>query len=179
MSFTRPEYLSSIDAESWPNVATVPASRWPGMKARRAEAEFAKACDDAGLELDLEAEDGPDLKVGHDALFERIAASGWLGFAESYMAGEWTVTSSSQLVKVLGRLLGAGYLPKSKMLGAGKSEPGELPLELVRLYAGDGLSHVGGIFPVAYRPPLGKRWKAIAPRPAARSRRATSSMSRR
>ena len=146
MSFTRPEHLSSIDAESWPNVATVPAPRWPGMKARRAEAEFAKACDDAGLELDLEAEGGPDLKVGHDALFERIAASGWLGFAESYMAGEWTVTSSSQLVKVLGRLLGVGYLPKAKMLGAGKSEPGELPLELVRLYAGDGLSHVGGIF---------------------------------
>ena len=68
MTFTRPEHLSSIDAESWPNVATVPAPRWPGMKARRAEAEFAKACEDAGLELDLEAEGGPDLKVGHDAL---------------------------------------------------------------------------------------------------------------
>ena len=52
MSFIRPEHLSSIDADSWPNVATVPSPRWPGLKARRAEAEFAKACDDAGLELD-------------------------------------------------------------------------------------------------------------------------------
>ena len=67
MSFIRPEHLSSIDADSWPNVATVPTPRWPGLKARRAEAEFAKACDDAGLELDLEVEGGPDLKVRHDA----------------------------------------------------------------------------------------------------------------
>ena len=63
-----------------------------------------------------------------------------------YKRQEWSVSSSSQLVKVLGRLLGVGYLPKAKILGAGNSEPGELPMDLVRLYSGDGLSHVGGIF---------------------------------
>lgn len=146
MSFSTPEHLRSIDAEAWPNIATVPSQRWATLKSRRAEAEFAKACDNAGLELELDAAGGPDLKVGHDALFERIAASGWLGFAESYMAGEWTVESSAQLVKVLGKLLQVGYLPKPQGVSVRDSEPGELPLDLVRLYAGDGLSHVGGIF---------------------------------
>ena len=108
MSFSTPEHLRSIDAEAWPNIATVPSQRWATLKSRRAEAEFAKACDNAGLELELDAAGGPDLKVGHDALFERIAATGWLGFAESYMAGEWTVESSAQLVKVLGKLLQVG-----------------------------------------------------------------------
>ncbi len=40
------------------------------------------------LDPETDSEDGPDMEVLHDALFTRIAATGWLGFAESYLAGE-------------------------------------------------------------------------------------------
>lgn len=136
-------HLASIDAEAWPGVASVPSSRLLRFTAGRAEAEFAQACAKAGV--DLEGND-PDLAVLHDALFSRIADSGWLGLAESYMAGEWTTPDSDRLVKVLLRLLGVGYRPKAKDVAVEESTPGELPLDVVKLYAGDSLSHSGGIF---------------------------------
>lgn len=141
-------HLATIDANQWPSVATLPAVSFARFKARRAEAEFAKACDLAELDLDPEskAEGGPDLSVLHDALFIRIAATGWLGFAESYLAGEWTTADSDKLVKVLSGLLRANYRPKARELEVEHSTPGELPVELVRLYAGDGYTHSGGIF---------------------------------
>lgn len=136
-------HLASIDAAVWPGVATVPSPRLLRMKAGRAEAEFAQACSKAGVELDGE---DPDVTVLHDALFSRIADSGWLGLAESYMAGEWTTPDSERLVRVLTRLVGVGYRPKAKELAVETSSPGELPLDVVKLYAGDSLSHSGGIF---------------------------------
>ncbi|MBK4140911.1 SAM-dependent methyltransferase [Corynebacterium macginleyi] len=168
MSFCTPEHLRSIDAEVWPNIATVPSQRWATLKSRWAEAEFAKACDNAGLELELDVAGGPDLKVGHDALFKRIAATGWLGFAESYMAGEWSVESSTQLVKVLAKLLQVGYLPKPQGVRVRDSEPGELPLDLVRLYAGDELSHVGGIFSSGVPTTIRETVESFGPRTGSR-----------
>lgn len=137
------DHLASIDAEAWPGVASVPSSRRARHSARRVEAEFAQACAKAGIEL--EGED-PDITVLHDALFARIADSGWLGLGESYLAGEWTTPDSDRLVTVLQRLLGVGYKPKAKELPVEDSTPGELPMDLVKLYAGDSLSHSGGIF---------------------------------
>ena len=137
------DHLASIDAEAWPGVASVPSSRRARHSARRVEAEFAQACAKAGIEL--EGED-PDITVLHDALFARIADSGWLGLGESYLAGEWTTPDSDRLVTVLQRLLGVGYKPKDKELPVEDSTPGELPMDLVKLYAGDSLSHSGGIF---------------------------------
>ena len=136
-------HLASIDAATWPGVATVPSPRLLRFTGGRTEAEFAQACAKAGVELEGEE---PDLAVLHDALFSRIADSGWLGLAESYMAGEWTTPDSDRLVKVLLRLLGVGYRPKAKELAVEASSPGELPLDVVKLYAGDSLSHSGGIF---------------------------------
>ena len=113
-------HLASIDAAVWPGVATVPSPRLLRLKSGRAEAEFAQACSKAGVEL--EGED-PDVAVLHDALFSRIADSGWLGLAESYMAGEWTTPDSERLVKVLTRLVGVGYRPKTKELAVETSSP--------------------------------------------------------
>ncbi|MDO5031610.1 class I SAM-dependent methyltransferase [Corynebacterium sp.] len=141
-------HLAAIDAQTWPGVATVPSSLFGRFKARRAEAEFAQACAKAGIELDPEtkAETGADMEVLHDALFSRLAEAGWVGFAESYMAGEWITPDSQRLVSVLRRLLGVGYRPKAKALEPEDSSTGELPVELVRLYSGDGMTHSGGIF---------------------------------
>ena len=136
------QHLSSIDAEQWPGIATYPGGFLTAAKARRAEAEFAKACSRAGLSLEEE----PDLEVHHDALFARIAHGGWLGLAESFMAGEWSTPDSATLVKVLTRLLEVDYNPATKAVSISESFGGELPGDLVALYSGDGLSHHGGLF---------------------------------
>ncbi|MDU0477665.1 class I SAM-dependent methyltransferase [Staphylococcus chromogenes] len=141
-----PAHLSAIDAELWPAVAYCTA---PGplidARARRAEAQFAAACERAGITL---AGNDPDLVVLHDELFVRIAEHGWVGVAEGFMAGEW---ESDRLVSVLSGLLASGYRPKSTALKMRLSnrrlDTGtELPPELVSLYAGDGVSNFGGIF---------------------------------
>lgn len=141
-------HLNSIDASTWPSIATVPAGRLTKAKARHAEAEFAKACFNAGLELDPDTESaaGPDMVIEQDAMFLRIADSGWLGLAESYMAGEWNTPDSSRLVKVIRSLLAANYTPRTPTLAVADSAPGELPLDLVSFYSGDGMSHSGGIY---------------------------------
>ena len=136
------QHLSSIDAEAWPGIAAFHGGILTSIRARHVEAEFAKACANAGLSL----EDDPDLIINHDALFARIAHGGWLGFAESYMAGEWSTPDSSHLVKVLTRLLEVGYNPSTKPVAVSESFGGELPGDLVRLYSGDGFSHQGGLF---------------------------------
>lgn len=140
------EHLASIDAAAWPRVAKVPRGIRVSVKAQRAEKAFAKACEDAGVELEITAASGPDLLVEHDALFARIADSGWLGMAESYMAGEWLTPSSDKLVEVLTKLLRHGYSPVAARVPAEPHEGGEVPPELVTLYSGDGISPGPGIF---------------------------------
>ncbi|APT86824.1 class I SAM-dependent methyltransferase [Corynebacterium flavescens] len=141
-------HLESIDAQAWPNVATVPSGRFTKARVRLAEAEFAKACFAAGLDLDphSKAPAGPDLIIEHDALFFRLADSGWLGLAESYMAGEWKTPDSTRLVKVLRALLEVHYAPRTRAIPVTDSSTGELPLDLVSFSAGDGLSQSGGIY---------------------------------
>src|SRR5699024_4380502 len=78
--------------------------------------------------------------------FARIAHGGWLGLAESFMAGEWSTPDSATLVKVLTRLLEVDYNPATKAVSISESFGGELPDDLVALYSGDGLSHHGGLF---------------------------------
>lgn len=151
------QHLSSIDAQAWPGIATYPSGLITAVRARRAEAEFAKACSNAGLSLEVE----PDLVVHHDALFARIAHSGWLGVAESYMAGEWSTPDSSTLVKVLTRLLGVGYNPATNQVPISESLGGELPGDLVNLYSGDGLSHHGGLFTSGVSTTVRESWPSF------------------
>lgn len=143
---TRLRHLDAIDAEEWPGVASVPESVFMTFRARRAEARFAKACDNAGLNL---VGDAPDLTVDHEQLFARLAATGWLGLAESYMAGEWR---TEKLADVLTALLSTGFRPRGTMTSSfrlpdhASDNGGTLPGELIRLSSGDGMSGFGGVF---------------------------------
>lgn len=139
-----PAHLRSIDATAWPGVASVPDGRAVALKARRAEAGFAKACDKAGIALTGAT---PDLVVERAEVFARVAKSGWVGLAEGYMAGEWGTESSQVLVDVLFSLIGADYRPKTPPAAQPASAAGgDLPPELVSHFAGDGMSAFQGIF---------------------------------
>lgn len=138
-------HLAAVDAQAWPSIASAPEGSLLSLRARIAEAQFAKACDNAGLELDPSSR--PDLIVDHEFLFHRIAQSGWLGLVESYMAGEWRTPDSATLVKVLSRLLTTGYAPRGKQkVPVEAYDGGQVPAELVRLYSGDKTSGFAGIF---------------------------------
>lgn len=138
---------AAIDAAAWPRVANVPSGRLIRLRARRAEAEFATACARGDIELDGGvAPDGPELTIYEDALFCRIARDGWLGLAESYLAGEWDTPDSDGLVVVLRKLLRSGYHPRSKKVSRSPDPGGEIPLSLLERYSGDGLTDYGGIF---------------------------------
>ena len=115
----------------------------PGrLRTRLAEAGFARACAKAGLSFEG---DGADLTVERAEVFQRIAASGWVGLAEGYMAGEWSTGGSQQLVDVLTALLRTGYLPRTRRVDAVRpATPGELPPDLVAHFSGDGLSAFQG-----------------------------------
>lgn len=133
------QHLAVIDANAWPAVATVPRSMLSAVRSRAAEAQFAAALNKAGLTA---AEDG-DLTVRHETLFARLAAAGWTGLAESYLAGEWEADDPSA---VLAALIASGYRPRTPKTTPGPSGVGELPPELVRLFAGDGMSAFAGVF---------------------------------
>ncbi|WP_288831713.1 class I SAM-dependent methyltransferase [uncultured Corynebacterium sp.] len=135
------EALDALDAAAWPGVATVPAGWQTRLRARAAEAQFARVCARAGIELDPSA--GADLVVEHAELFARIADGGWVGLAEGYMAGEWRADS---LVDVLAALLEAGYRPRGRATGPGRASGGDVPPDLVQHYAGDGMSAFAGHF---------------------------------
>lgn len=146
MTTYTPEHLAHVDQESWPALVNVTA---PGLavnfRTRRAEQRFAAACAKAGIELDGDA---PGITVIHEELFVRLAESGWLGLAESYMAGEWT---APDLTGVLAKLLEVGFSPQGRgrmvsVAGVSRSDGRELPADLVQLSAVDGVSTFGGLF---------------------------------
>lgn len=132
---------AAIDSAQWPRIAQLPAGRFDRLRARFAEAEFARAC----ARGDVRLTDG-ELTVHEDALFTRIAHDGWLGVAESYMAGEWSTKDSDALVDVLRKLLQAGYHPRAKTPRREPDSGGEIPLSLLERYSGDGITGYGGVF---------------------------------
>lgn len=132
-------HLDVIDDDAWPTIAHPPRPALGRVRARIAEARFAAAIRAAGLSVESPA----DIIVDHDELFHRLAAAGWTGLAESYMAGEWR---TENLPHVLKSLIAAGYRPGKTPASEEPTGVGELPPELVRLYAGDGMSSFAGIF---------------------------------
>lgn len=139
---SRPAHLKPIDADVWPGIAVVPQ---PGrLRTKRAEAGFARACAAAGLSL---SGDEPDITVERAEVFPRIAAGGWVGLAEGYMAGEWSTTSSQQLVDALMALLRAGYRPRTPRVDAPRpAMAGDVPPDLAAHFSGDGMSAFQGHF---------------------------------
>lgn len=139
---SRPAHLKPIDADVWPGIAAVPQ---PGrLRTKRAEAGFARACAAAGLSL---SGDEADITVERAEVFPRIAAGGWVGLAEGYMAGEWSTTSSQQLVDALMALLRAGYRPRTPRVDAPRpAMAGDVPPDLVAHFSGDGMSAFQGHF---------------------------------
>lgn len=132
-------HLGVIDGNAWPAVAEIPRPLFSGLRARAAEAQFAAALDRAHLTA---SGDG-DLTVLHEAIFARLSAGGWTGFAESFLAGEWR---SDDLRGVLAALIGCGFRPGTPKVTPDFSGVGELPPELVRLFSGDGMSAFAGVF---------------------------------
>jgi len=144
-----PDHLQHVDASMWPGVVHVPEGRVAQRRAQIVEARFALACEKAGLNLDPQSNDGPDIRVHHDELFYRLAESGWLGLAESYMAGEW---DAENLPRVLAQLIKSGFSPRRRWWGtpthiARADYSGEeLSAQLVQLFSTDGYSTFGGVF---------------------------------
>ncbi len=136
-----PEHLSHVDPDLWPAVATVPTGGLFGRtRVRKAEAHFADICREAGISLGT----GADITVSSDALFYRLAESGWLGIGESYMAGEWT---AGDLPTVLRRLMSVAYVPKKKVRVVPSNEEAMgIPTDLRRLASGSLVSLQPGIF---------------------------------
>ncbi|WP_224400354.1 class I SAM-dependent methyltransferase [Corynebacterium poyangense] len=136
------EHLAEIDPELWPGIVEIPSG--PGMStwARLAEARFARACFKAGLSLEgIDA----DLIVDQEALFPRLARNGWVGLAESWMAGEWR---TKDLTRVLRCLLDVGFKARRRRphFRFDDYDGGGLPPELIRVSTTDGMSFFGGIF---------------------------------
>lgn len=136
-------HLAAIDPHTWPGVAAVPHLRAESLRAKRAEAAFAAATERAGLTLDGEH---PDLEVHNDALFTRIAAAGWIGLLEGYLAGEWETGTSDGLAEVLRALLEVNYRPRTPRIRPVGYTAGEQPAELIAHYSGDGTSPFQGHF---------------------------------
>ncbi|MFF7240049.1 class I SAM-dependent methyltransferase [Streptomyces collinus] len=82
-----------VDADRWPDVATVPRTSWPVRAATQAVLEHALR----RLPLRMRFADGSTLGQGgplievrdRTAFHARIGTRGLIGFGESYMAGEW------------------------------------------------------------------------------------------
>lgn len=147
MNDTRPDHLQHIDAATWPGVVHISDGRVAQKRAQLAEARFAESCEKADVNLDPDSH--PDLRVHHDELFYRLAESGWLGLAESYMAGEW---DADDLPTVLGKLITSGFVPRRRWWGTpthltkARYSGDELAPDLVQLSSTDGYSTFGGIF---------------------------------
>lgn len=132
--------MSTIDADRWPAIAAVPDHARARRRARKAESDFAFACERAGLILEGES---ADLQVLEEALFYRIADVGWLGLSESYMAGEWT---SPRLAFVLEKLLAVGYHPKTSAQSRPRYDGSATPVELHRLSGSDAVCTYSSLF---------------------------------
>lgn len=141
-----PEHVANVDVESWPALVSVAG---PGplvdFRTRSAERRFAAACAKAGIVL---SGDEPEVEVLQEELFVRLAESGWLGLAESFMAGEW---KSTNLTGTLTKLLAVDFQPQGWLGGksvraVSRTDGRELPPDLVQLSTLDGVSRFGGLF---------------------------------
>lgn len=140
-----------IDPSRWPHLLTVPAVPLSGRRARAVTLTLEDLLDDRGVATDSGMPPFLDARDGR--LIDRIVARGWLGLAESYMAGEW---GAEPLPQVLGVLLSqpfeSGWGARLALKGAEarrkqrRPEFRELPESLVELFAGATRSTSSALF---------------------------------
>lgn len=160
------EYV--VDAQTWPGVVRTPTGVALTRRARNVARRWREFCAAADIGLnetaaqgrrhsiaDCEPEPltlGPDgrpvprpltMTVHDPMLYARMAESGFLGFAESFLAGEWDADPLAEIIAVsldhdihtwAGRVAGA-WSGRTNFQGPGT---GELPFALAQLCAGPG-----------------------------------------
>ncbi len=93
--------LARIDADAWPDLATLPRGPKARLSARVARRIFRTGTRRLGISW---SEDGSpaDLRL-HDpeAFFLRVGNQGLIGFGESYLAGEWDADDLGDTLTVL------------------------------------------------------------------------------
>ncbi|MHA2788950.1 SAM-dependent methyltransferase [Corynebacterium sp. S7] len=143
-----PPHTRAVDTDMWPGVASVPDGFGMSLRSRLAEARFARATANAGLNLSAEEPNStPDLIIEYPELFNRLADGGWVGLAEGYLAGEWQTETPDDLARILQALLSVNYRPKTTRVHPNNTfVGGEIPPELVARYSGDGMSSFAGRF---------------------------------
>jgi cyclopropane-fatty-acyl-phospholipid synthase len=107
-------WRSAVEADRWPDVATVPVTR---VRAAAARLVFRHAAGKLGLrvagpgaEADVAADVAADLAAGDAGLvlhrpgdfFRRLGVDGPTGFGEAYMAGDWDTADLAGLLTALG-----------------------------------------------------------------------------
>jgi cyclopropane-fatty-acyl-phospholipid synthase len=137
------------DPDRWPDVAAVPQNRARAAVARRL---FGRAC--SGLPLRVTQPAGPDLGAGGpgapvmmlrrpDCFYERVGASGLIGFGEAFMAGDWDSTDLPGLLTAFAGHVGTlvpGWLQPLRRLAvrripaAEASTPGGARRNIARHY---------------------------------------------
>ncbi|MDR6277367.1 class I SAM-dependent methyltransferase [Corynebacterium suicordis] len=130
-----------IDEQRWPALVQAPQARFQGMRARDVTERLETLLAENNVALDSGST--PHMVVRDGQVIDRVVASGWLGLAEGYLAGEW---DAEPLPEVLGVLLSQdlekkaglwlGSAGKKKHRDFGTVSPGELPEGLIELYTG-------------------------------------------
>jgi len=124
------------DPARWPDVAAVPRNP---VRATVASELFARAC--ARLPLQVVPSDGPALGAGRPGtpvmyverpgdFYQRIGASGLIGFGESYMAGDWDSPDLAAVLTVFAGAVGTlvpGWLQPLRRLAVRRIPAAEDP----------------------------------------------------
>ena len=76
-----------IDEQRWPALVQAPQARFQGMRARDVTERLETLLAENNVALDSGST--PHMVVRDGQVIDRVVASGWLGLAEGYLAGEW------------------------------------------------------------------------------------------
>ena len=151
----------AVDALRWPRIARIPQGSLLNRRAALVQKTFERLATQAEIRLgplsSLIHSDVTTIQVASPVFYARLAESAWLGLGESYLASEW---HSEDLPRLLHALLDTGLdagvegsvLRSLRRLGRvdklldAPDDGGELPTELLQLYAGELLWAGSGLF---------------------------------
>ena len=107
---------AGVDAARWPDVATIPESRFRARVAHtlldravkrlgiRVETPGSRRGDSAAEGAAIRGSSGPLLRLHRpDDFYRRIGVNGLIGFGEAYQAGDWSTDDLAELLATLAR----------------------------------------------------------------------------